>query len=305
MQQLNLVGLIFFISDSALALLKIYRQGLYRYFASQPDGEEILADLEHHMAEIFWEQTNQNKIPISDSIVEAMMARMGSIADFEEADKNPAYNIVLEPQEMLIHTSKRTVIKEKERETLPTRTRFSFAPYTEEVWNLTAQRFVEDKREKQEQEQESDLNPNRLYRDSKRCMLGGVAAGFAHYFQIDVVWIRFLLLACFLGLVPTPFVTGTLVMVYIVLWVALPQNPNLPDIKIIKRLYRDLGDAKVGGVCAGLARYFGWSRKRVRTVFTISAFAGVGLVGYATLWAIMPKKKTKNTLLEELEASFW
>ena len=62
MLQLNLVGIIFRISETALQKLKAYRLGLYRYFAPKSDGEEILADLEHHIAEIFWETTESNTV---------------------------------------------------------------------------------------------------------------------------------------------------------------------------------------------------------------------------------------------------
>ena len=66
MLQLNLVGIIFFISNDALQKLKAYRLRLYRYFVLKPDGEEILADIEHHIAEIFWETTEANTKPISE-----------------------------------------------------------------------------------------------------------------------------------------------------------------------------------------------------------------------------------------------
>jgi phage shock protein C len=43
------------------------------------------------------------------------------------------------------------------------------------------------------------------------------------------------------------------------------------------------------GVCAGLARYFGWSPTVVRLVFVITGLFGAGELAYLILWIIMPK----------------
>jgi phage shock protein C len=50
------------------------------------------------------------------------------------------------------------------------------------------------------------------------------------------------------------------------------------------------GDGRVlVGVCAGLARYFGWSPGLVRTVFVITGLFGAGELAYLVLWIVMPK----------------
>ncbi|WP_369054716.1 PspC domain-containing protein [Kineococcus terrestris] len=46
----------------------------------------------------------------------------------------------------------------------------------------------------------------------------------------------------------------------------------------------------VAGVCAGLARRFGWSPTLVRALFVASLLLpGTQVVVYLVLWAIMPK----------------
>lgn len=294
MQQLNIVGIIFTISESALQRWKSYRMGLYRYFVAQPDGEEILADIEHHIAEIFWETTNDNTRAINDVMMLTMIARVGNVADFMEVEVSAPYSFALEEMLPAVQGAKRTATQEKD---LPKRTRLVFAPYNDDIWSLNAYRTVA------KQSEDTDINTKKLYRDSKRAMLGGVAAGTAHYFQLDVVWVRLLLLAIFVGFVPTTFATGTLMSVYIICWIVLPHHPNLPESAIHRRLYRDLEEAQIAGVCAGIARYFAWDEKRVRTAFVISAFTGVGIGLYAMLWAIMPKKKVRRSFFEELETS--
>ncbi|MFV8373978.1 PspC domain-containing protein [Flavobacterium sp. LB1P62] len=57
----------------------------------------------------------------------------------------------------------------------------------------------------------------KLYRDKEKGMIGGVAAGLGHYFGIDAVWIRIvLLLLVFAGF-------GTGILAYIILWVVTPE----------------------------------------------------------------------------------
>lgn len=62
-----------------------------------------------------------------------------------------------------------------------------------------------------------------------------------------------------------------------------------------KRLERITDEAMVGGVCAGLAQYFGISRTLVRLVFLI----GIPLPGfpafliYVILWIVMPEQSVR------------
>ena len=56
----------------------------------------------------------------------------------------------------------------------------------------------------------------KLFRDGDDKFLGGVASGIAHYFNIDTIWIRLGLLALFFG-------GGFGVILYIILWVLLPE----------------------------------------------------------------------------------
>ncbi|WP_158841837.1 PspC domain-containing protein [Polaribacter sp. L3A8] len=56
----------------------------------------------------------------------------------------------------------------------------------------------------------------KLFRDGDDKFLGGVAAGIAHYFDIDTIWVRLGLLALFFG-------AGFGVILYIILWILLPE----------------------------------------------------------------------------------
>ncbi len=59
-----------------------------------------------------------------------------------------------------------------------------------------------------------------------------------------------------------------------------------------KRLTRS--DQKmIGGVCAGIAEYFGLDPTIVRILYVLMVFfAGFGILLYLILWLVMPKKET-------------
>ena len=81
-----------------------------------------------------------------------------------------------------------------------------------------------------------------------------------------------------------------------------------------KRLYRDVDNKVLGGVCVGVANYFGWEVSIVRLVWLFSFLLfGMGMWVYIILWAIIPeakstsdklKMKGKKANLENIEGFF-
>lgn len=58
-----------------------------------------------------------------------------------------------------------------------------------------------------------------------------------------------------------------------------------------KKLTRDTANGKIGGVCAGIAEYFGWDVTLVRLVWAFFGLAGgTGVLFYLAAWVIMPEK---------------
>jgi len=58
-----------------------------------------------------------------------------------------------------------------------------------------------------------------------------------------------------------------------------------------KKLTRSEKERILGGVCGGLAEYFGFDPTLVRLAFVLLALAGgVGLLVYIVLWIIMPRR---------------
>jgi len=58
-----------------------------------------------------------------------------------------------------------------------------------------------------------------LYRDKQRASIGGVCAGLADYFNIDVTLIRALFLVALFGF-------GSGVLLYIILWAVIPERKD-------------------------------------------------------------------------------
>ncbi len=65
--------------------------------------------------------------------------------------------------------------------------------------------------------------PRRLMRDTTSGMLGGVLAGIAAFYRIDVLWLR--LAAVVLGLISF----GTAFVLYLVLWLIMPATKTVAD----------------------------------------------------------------------------
>jgi len=57
----------------------------------------------------------------------------------------------------------------------------------------------------------------------------------------------------------------------------------------MKRLYRNITEAKIGGVCAGLGDYFNIDPVIIRLAFLLLIFAGGG-IAYLVAWIIVPHK---------------
>ncbi len=66
-----------------------------------------------------------------------------------------------------------------------------------------------------------------------------------------------------------------------------------------RRLYRDPENSAIGGVCAGLAAYFGIEIWLMRLLWVIFFFAtGVLFIVYIVLWIVVPKAETAAEKLE-------
>lgn len=56
------------------------------------------------------------------------------------------------------------------------------------------------------------------------------------------------------------------------------------------QLTRSNSDKMIGGVCGGLAHYFGIDSAIVRLVFVLAVLSGVSPLVYVVLWIVMPQE---------------
>ena len=68
------------------------------------------------------------------------------------------------------------------------------------------------------------MKNNRLFRNVDQKVVGGVAAGLANYFEIDVVLMRVLFVLAFF--IPLPF---PVFLFYIILWIVMPSNRRIQN----------------------------------------------------------------------------
>ncbi len=162
----------------------------------------------------------------------------------------------------------------------------------------------------------SNNRPKRLYRDEHNKVLGGVCSGIANYFGIEPLVVRILWF----------FLIGVNILGYLILWIAVPST----SVKVVggvrKRLFRDIDNKIIGGVCAGLSKYFGIQVWIVRILFLIPfirfvvnfqhlhlfqfwdapdfpnlldiTFSPGAVFVYIVLWLVLPEAKTSADKLE-------
>lgn len=66
-----------------------------------------------------------------------------------------------------------------------------------------------------------------------------------------------------------------------------------------RKLFRDVDDRVIGGVCSGIAHYFEIEARWVRVAFfVLFIFYGVGFIPYLLLWIVMPKANSRTEKME-------
>ncbi|MBA4853692.1 PspC domain-containing protein [Emticicia sp. BO119] len=271
--QINIAGVVFNIEEDAYDKLNNYLRSIQQYFSSYEGNQEIVSDIEARIAEKFWTKDKSEGATqvITLESVNDLIKSMGSVADFEAIQ-----------EEEDLKTSAHVKAESK-----------SFADTGTSADANTASG----------NQQTTPTGPKRLYRDMKRKALGGVLAGLAHYFNMDVVWIRIIFLLIFLGVPPliedlAPF-SGFVFLGYFVCWLVFPPSTTLTEDEKIKKFYRDNDNKVLGGVASGLAAYFGVDVTVIRLLFVLSVLLfGTGVLAYIILWIVAPKAQTLTQKME-------
>ncbi|WP_055562619.1 PspC domain-containing protein [Hymenobacter sp. AT01-02] len=287
---INLQGMIFHIEEDGYDVLSRYLAEVKTHFSGYRGHEEIVADIESRIAELFAARLSGLKQVITLEDVEAMTAKMGRVSDFQTADEAE------DDEEILAEAVASGSAQGTYTGSRPS-AGYSAGSNAKSATTAAAA--------------EEEDGTKRLYRDMANRKVAGVAAGLARYFAVNPLWIRLGFLALMIVfpilLDGTPLenfsekLPAISVLTYIILWVVLPTRfdgtPTDED-PVFKKLYRDTDTGKVGGVSAGLAAYFKTDVVLIRILFIVGLFAGgFALPLYIILWILLPEAKTASDRL--------
>jgi phage shock protein C len=137
----------------------------------------------------------------------------------------------------------------------------------------------------------SSWGTRRLVRIPSEQRIAGVCAGLADYVNVDVTLVRAAWIV--LSIVPGAIIGG--ILAYLLAWMVMPEGQPTRA-AIGRRLVRSATDAKIAGVCGGLAAYLGVDATPVRVGWIVlSVFPGAvvcGVIAYLVAWIIVPKAPT-------------
>ena len=85
-ENLSINGVVFYIEDEAYESLNQYLDALKKYFLSQPDGPEVIGDIEARIAELFSEKSKGANVVISLKDVREVVATLGTPEDIANVD---------------------------------------------------------------------------------------------------------------------------------------------------------------------------------------------------------------------------
>ncbi|MBX2967186.1 MAG: PspC domain-containing protein [Cyclobacteriaceae bacterium] len=238
---INISGIIFHIEEDGYEVLKKYLDSINKYFSSYEDSNEILADIESRIAEIFLSKLYEGKQVITSEDVNALKTTMGSVSDFKAAEEEESFTETpkeekqQENETFSSHTSKQ-FMRDQQRKILggvcaglgnyfnvdPVWIRLLFVLLSFSyglnfliyiiLWIAVPGSY----------ELDEPKITKKLFRDPDKKVLGGVASGLAAYMKMDVVVIRliFVITACF---------GGAGFIAYIVFWMVTPEARSITD----------------------------------------------------------------------------
>lgn len=244
---INISGIIFHIEEDGYKKLKDYLDSINKYFSSYDDSEEIIADIESRIAEIFLEKLEEGgKQVISNEEINQLISTMGEISDFEAMEEEDDFA-----------SSQKSSQKKEEPSSKKTHERSTYEPrrlYRDlnnqvvgGVASGVAKYFNIDPLWIRiafvlsffagfgiliyiimwivipgSTQLKDDDSIKKFYRDPDDRVLGGVASGLANYFKTDTIIFRIIFIVLFFGF-------GTGFLAYIILWIIAPQAKSLTD----------------------------------------------------------------------------
>ena len=116
----------------------------------------------------------------------------------------------------------------------------------------------------------------------------GVCGGLGRFFKIDpnILRLALVFVTCLTGFFP-------MILIYLVAALLIPEGPLIYLETSSKKLFRLRSQALITGLCAGIARYFGFNVSLFRFAIALTTCFTLGfpiLVTYAVGSFIVPQK---------------
>lgn len=245
---INISGIIFHIEEDGYTKLKNYLDSINRYFSAFDDSHEIIADIEGRIAEIFLAKLKDGRQVVSLEDVESLIATMGSIRDFQAVEDDADYEKEEKRERHKVFEAPpvpeaRRLYRDGKRKILggvmagiahylnldPLWIRLIYlllffgVSFLEPIAGILLLLYIAlwiIFPLSYELEEEEKLK--KMYRDPDNKVVGGVCGGISAYFGIDVVVVRLLFVIAI-------FFAGTGIILYIILWLILPEAITLTD----------------------------------------------------------------------------
>ena len=273
---INFQGRVVMIEETAYENLKQYIDSLRIYFANEEGRDEIINDIEWRVSELFEEIIKKGEPCVTENHLESIIKSIGRPEDLQQEEEIYQAHATTAAASAATGASNAT-------------------PGNEPTGQKTTQ-------------QQTHINfRKRFLRDETNKRIGGVCAGIGNYLGIDHSVVRILT-------VLFAFAYGVSILVYIVLWAALPGATTKEIGSSYRKLFRDPTSKVIGGVCSGLAHYFKMETWIVRLIFILSllspaifgildfgvfsgSLSGFTFLLYLVLWIVVPKANRPTDFL--------
>ena len=254
---INLSGRVIPIEDSAYEKLQAYIESLRRYFINEEGRDEIINDIESRMAELMNEKIRKGAESVTDADVDEIIASMGRPEDFDAAEtETVSTQQKTSAKEETYTGKKRGRLYRDSSDKILGGVASGIANYLDIdpavmrilmllfvftagfgillyiiLWIVLPSKDLDN------------YTGKRLFRNPDNKVIAGVAGGLGAYFNIQAWVIRLILVSplllniifgtfsgiffswhrdIFPNIVIAPF-TGTFILVYIILWMVLPE----------------------------------------------------------------------------------
>ena len=220
---INLCGVIYAIDEDACQLLEQYLDNIKSYFSRQEGGEEIADDIEHRIAELFWEKKQQGVEAIDVMTVKTILKQIGNPEQMTDGEKK----------------ADEETSSDEGAETTANEQKTSGETKSSGIYG--------------KQETKGAAQKKRLFRDTRDKKLGGVLSGLAAYMGMnDPLMLRviYVLLTLFLGPtfgslhgvfahisfihVPHILFFNIFIVIYVFAWLLIPEAKTAEDRLMMK-----------------------------------------------------------------------